>query len=128
MWTNWSKELHTKQATVRDGGAGSRRGMQHDPGAVLDHRLAFIVASTTRLCVWASADRPYHLVPRGGQQPRFHLLFIGMVCTALNSSKQPHSSRVFCGGITMQSGFTRIFIARPYASPARGNQSPDRGR
>lgn len=37
--------MHTKQATVRDGGAGAKRGMQHDPGAVRDRRLAFIVAS-----------------------------------------------------------------------------------
>lgn len=50
-WTKWSKEMHTKQATVRDGGAGARRGVQHDPGAGRDRRLALIVVSTARSCV-----------------------------------------------------------------------------
>lgn len=47
-WTKWSKEMHAKQATVRDGGARGRRGMQYDPGAGRDRRLAFIMASTAR--------------------------------------------------------------------------------
>lgn len=39
--------------------------MQHDPGADRDRRLAFIVASTARSCLWTPADRPYRLVPPG---------------------------------------------------------------
>ena len=26
-WTKWSKEMHAKQATVRDGGAGARESL-----------------------------------------------------------------------------------------------------
>lgn len=35
MWTVWSKEMHAKQAAMRDGGAGTvrKRGQRsHDPG------------------------------------------------------------------------------------------------
>lgn len=36
---------------MRDGGAGARRGMQHDPGAVRDRRLAFVVASRIKTSI-----------------------------------------------------------------------------
>lgn len=119
--------MHKKQATVRDGGAGAMRGMPHDPGAGRDSRLAFIVASQARSCVWAPADRPYHSVPPGNVDSHA-FTFCLLVCTALNPSKEPHNSRLFCGVITMQSGIKWIFTARPYANPARDNQSPVSGR
>lgn len=55
--------MHTKQATVRDGGAGVVRVMQRDHGANRDRRLAFIMDSQNRSCVWAPADCPYHSEP-----------------------------------------------------------------
>ena len=41
------------------------------------------------------------------------------VYVALTPSRQPHSSREFCGLITIQSGITRIFTAIPALNPAR---------
>lgn len=54
--------MHTKQATVRDGGAGASRGMQHDPDA---GQVSVYCGFKDPLFVWTAADCLYHSVPPG---------------------------------------------------------------